>query len=903
MTSCCAGNSRGLITAVLLATLYSTAAQAAGKYVWWEAEIPAATNFPKESPYAASTFEHKRSLLSGGDWLTNAGVRTGPEAFAKYRITVPGDGEYDLWCRKFWKHGPFRWRFDAADWWVCPFDVSLADDTYIRIHLGANWVHLGKVTLTGGEHEFELRLLAGEGENLVAGFDCFVLTRIPFVPRGKLKPDEKSGHANPRMFPWEPSRDRFSRKALLDLRDLNETRAGRHGFVRRKGFDFVLGNGKPVRFWAVNASAQIAGLDHTSIDYLARRLAKVGVNMVRYHSPVFGQDPSVADPKKLDDLFYLVAALKREGIYTKLSFYFPLWFDIKPEYDVPGFEAIENKKPFALLYFDPRVQEFYKVWARALLTTKNPYTGMPLAQESAVAIVEIVNEDSLFFWTFTKKNIPKLYWQRLENLYGEWLQKRYSSPEEIRRAWLEAREPGDDPSGGWAVLYEAWHMTQGGLKGAGPGRRKRVGDQVRFLTEVQRRFYEDIIKYFREELGVRSLISPSNWVVADPALLDALERYTYTAGDVIDRHGYFGGAHRGEGAGYSVRVGHEFKNLAAVRVPEKIPLQMIQIDQYPSIISEIGWTNPNRYRAGFAFLAATYGALQGLDGIFAFALHGAFWETTMKKFGLASPAIMGNFPAYALLYRRGDVKEAEVVVRQVLDLEDLYALKGSGGFAAQALDELRARDIPPGGVAVGEVSHIDPLAYYVGRVVRAFGEEKAESMEMNLATLIDRDRKTIRSLTGEVFWEYEKGIVRVDTKRSQGAAGFLSQLAKLELSRVTIESENDYSTVMITALDRRPLESSRRILIQVMTVESPYGFRASGGQDGRINEMGGWPFGVEKIQARITLDLDPGRKPAVKALDEHGYPRDVEVLTTGGADGAPLVIQLLEDSVYHVVLR
>ena len=191
----------------------------------------------------------------------------------------------------------------------------------------------------------------------------------------------------------------------------------------------------------------------------------------------------------------------------------------------------------------------------------------------------------------------------------------------------------------------------------------------------------------------------------------------------------------------------------------------------------------------------------------------------------------------------------------------------------------------------------------MGRVVRAYEPGKGKSTQVNLGTLVDRTKQTIRSLTGELLWDYRNGIVRVDTKRSQGAAGFLTKLKTIELSGVTIESHDDYSAVMVISLDGRPLADSLKILIQVMTGERPYGFRASGGLDGRIDDLGGGPYGVKKIHATITLKLNRGRSPVVTALDPHGYPRSVKVATSGGAGGAPLVIQLQEDSVYHIVSR
>src|SRR5689334_22965230 len=53
-----------------------------------------------------------------------------------------------------------------------------------------------------------------------------------------------------------PSRPGSS-KALLDLRFLNEPVAGQSGYVRLTpdGNGFALGDGTPVRFWAVNSEA------------------------------------------------------------------------------------------------------------------------------------------------------------------------------------------------------------------------------------------------------------------------------------------------------------------------------------------------------------------------------------------------------------------------------------------------------------------------------------------------------------------------------------------------------------------------------------------------------------------------------------------------------------------------
>jgi hypothetical protein len=322
----------------------------------------------------------------------------------------------------------------------------------------------------------------------------------------------------------------------------------------------------------------------------------------------------------------------------------------------------------------------------------------------------------------------------------------------------------------------------------------------------------------------------------------------------------------------------------------------------PQLISELGWVNPNLYRADMPFLAAAYGALQGLDGLEVFALGGAAWDTAMGKFGLSSPVIMGSFPACALLYRRGDVREAGDAVFQALHPEDLFALRGSGAYAAQALDELRKKDVPGGGAIPGEVKSLDPLVFYAGRVVRSF-DPKAASRQVPLARYLDRDQSVVRSLTGELAWDWGRGIVRLNAKRCQGAAGFLAQAARIELGNVVIETENEYATVLAISLDGKPLDASARILVQAMTTERPFGFRASGGADGAIQDVGTWPFGVERIRARLTLRGGSWRGATVTPLDENGYARPEGRAVIVAEDGGSVAFTLAEDSVYHIVRR
>ena len=870
-------------------------------YVWWEGEATTETNFPTRTGFSANTFANIRNdVLSAGDWLTNGENRAAGEAepFAKYRVTVPADGTYQLYSRKFWKHGPFRWRFGADPWQTCGGDVALLDSTPIRQFLEVNWVRLGEVKLRAGDQTFELRLLAKEGQSKGAAFDAFVLMQSPFVPRGKLKPDGKSGQAAAGFWAFEPDADTFEHHDL-DLRSLNESLAGVAGHVRREGGRFVFGSGKPARFWGVQADAR--ELDNASVDLLARRLAKAGVNLVRMEASI--RDGSSADPmavslEKLDRLHYVIAALKREGIYTYLGHNF--WgtsFTSRDSYGIPGFH--EGDKGAALLNFSPRMQEIYKAWAKVQLTTVNPYTGVPLAQEPALAVYEIQNEDSYFWWSFdwNLKDPEKL--ASLEVEYGEWLAKRYGTLEKAFAAWGQ-RDSRDRPQASRAAFLNTYQLTADGVAQA-PATRKRASDQLRFLVEHQRAFYAGMAQYLHEDLGLQSLVSASNWKTADARVLDSLERYTYTATDVLCDNNYFVPPYQSKRQRfYAIDAGEVYADRPGLLEPENLPIQLFAMADRPHMVTEMMWERPNRYRAEFPFLAATYGALQGMDGWVFFAVGGPDWESSPKVWSVMSPAIFGQFPALALMYRRGDVQEADRVVLDALNMDEQCNFKGSAAIQVQALDELRKKDVPRGGVLAGQsVSAIDPLAFFVGRVERSFEAPLEQAMARELSPFIDHQAKTIRSMTGELDWDYGQGFITLKTPRSQGVAGFVAKAGRVDLGDVVIESHSDYAVIVVVALDDQPLASSQRILIQAMTDDQLYGGKTEPQAKGqKIVSLGGYPLNVRKIDAQVTFKNNT-RVQRAMVLDGNANP--TEQTATLIREGSALTLSLPTDAIYTIL--
>ncbi len=265
-------------------------------------------------------------------------------------------------------------------------------------------------------------------------------------------------------WPFQPPRDDFSPKALLDLRSLNEKFAGEHGFITRSedGNDFAFDKDLPRH---------------------ARFLAKRGINMVRFHCNITptGSDLMGIDQADRDQLWKGLAAMKQEGIYVTYSPYWAGPARIKPSMGVLDTGGGGN---WGLLFFDKKLQAAYKHWMKQVLSEKNPYTGTPLANDPALAIIQIQNEDSLLFWTTQGIKGPAR--KELRRQFGTFLTKKYGSLEKAARAWGGAAPTADQDSPdrfaqGEAALYLIWELTQ---HRGNEGQQQRSSDQMQIYAET-----------------------------------------------------------------------------------------------------------------------------------------------------------------------------------------------------------------------------------------------------------------------------------------------------------------------------------------------------------------------------------------------------------------------------------
>jgi hypothetical protein len=456
---------------------------------------------------------------------------------------------------------------------------------------------------------------------------------------------------------------------------------------------------------------------------------------------------------------------------------------------------------------------------------------------------------------------------------------KYGSLDVALRKWGGPKLKRDIPDEGRITFRPLWNMSK--------ERTARDRDAARFLTEVQRDFYAQTIQYLRQELGFKGLITASNWVTASPQYLGPLEKYSYTVGDFIDRHGYFGCNAKGDNSGWSIRDGHSYADRSAYRFDAETPGKPRQFshpamdpsyDGKPSMLSEIAWNRPNRYRSEAPIYLAAYGALQDTDAIVLFAMDGARWSTKpgyfMQPWTIASPATMGQFPAAALFYRKGLIRAGDLLVDLNLPIDDILDLRGTPLPQDAAFDELRLKDVPPLGVGETEIKPgnvLDPLVHYVGRTNVNFTKNKTPSKIQDFSRWIDRKNQQVRSSTGELILDYGKGLLKIDAPAVQGLSGTLAGAGTIRLKDLSIASKMEIGHIIAVSLDGAPLATSKKILLQVMSEEKTNGFATElAGSGKRIIRIGGDPWLVREFEGVVRLHRPDAAKLKVVALDQNG---------------------------------
>lgn len=585
----------------------------------------------------------------------------------------------------------------------------------------------------------------------------------------------------------------------VDLSFLNQDArpAGKHGFLKAKGEQLVFEDGTQAKFWGVTIAAfALFFSSDDSIKLQAKRLSSLGYNLVRIHhhdspwvSPNIFGDPNKTtsgkiDPAQIAKIDWWIKCLKDEGIYVWLDLH--VGRQLKPKDNILNFEDMTNNKNNSVdlkgfNYLNPSIENAMQKFNEAYLTHINPYTGLAYKDEPAIATILITNEND-----FTSHGafafLPNKPYPHYTQIYMERARAfadRHHLSFNISRFW-----PSNDPNSFVNRLQRKIDRTWMAWE---PGPSKI------FLNDVEHQFNVRMIKHLKG-LGVKvPIVTTSSWgengISALPALND---------GDMIDVHSYQNAA------------AHPLQNASDKQANFIDWIAAAQLVNKPLSISE--WNSdpfPSPYRHLLALDIASQASFQGWDAMMLYAYaQSPFDEQTMRASNWDSaldPSITSTSPLAALLYRRGDVKEAKTTY--VLDAGQALFNEGISPYTSALIRNA---------TTFGKLNMALPATPELPWLSKSPVIKNAIYIQDKNNALTTNNINLTKTTDQEITHNWAQGYLTINTPKTQAALGQIAD-TKISLQDVEITSKTQNVVISVQSLENNAVRQSKNLLIALVT--------------------------------------------------------------------------------------
>ncbi|MCE0496492.1 MAG: beta-galactosidase [Methylacidiphilales bacterium] len=384
-----------------------------------------------------------------------------------------------------------------------------------------------------------------------------------------------------------------------------------------------------LRLWGLNRN------DSPNLD-MVDRLWKVGFNAIRLWGPKgFWNDASIktgipsqsvmGDHSLMDQYDRFFAELKKRGFFIwvagGLGGSYPMNDNLKalmqddsfiaggddwPQWKA-GINALlaKHKRPGAicgpLLYFDDRTQKVFKANATAFLNHVNPYTGKRYAEEEAVAVWEVQNENGFVVKALQNEldNWPDFFRAELRAKWNAWLKARYQDDAGLKQAWGAL---GNDESLDHGIVHlgPTLHERNNFPKARGD-------DYVHFIVDLVVTFNRDFHEFCRAQApaGVGVNVEP---FVFDTQYVSSIP---WLAANAL--------------SGDTVSVSHYQWALTSTLSgpPSMYVAENHTVKGKAMLIYETNSGNTNPFRGEFPLRMAALAGRQDWDGVFFHFYHAA----------------------------------------------------------------------------------------------------------------------------------------------------------------------------------------------------------------------------------------------------------------------------------------
>ncbi|MFN3681658.1 MAG: beta-galactosidase [Nitrospira sp.] len=623
------------------------------------------------------------------------------------------------------------------------------------------------------------------------------------------------------MANWYPlnfeQAENFSEPSVLGMEEWLDKPAGKHGWLKIKGRDFVFEDGTPAKFWGVNQCwGNVCPPAEDAVKW-ADKWAKHGVNLVRMHkfvghgwrhSGVHDKDDTLKlneEMAKRWDRYH--ALLAERGIYVGWSPFYALKLTPADKDRVWAYDEIMrttegppwyHASTVGLVNFAPDLQDLHIGVLKNLLNRVNTVTGKRYADDPALAYIEIQNEDDIFFGYRKLPQCPT-YKKYLDRQFSKWLAAKYGSRDALAKAWGAQLKASESLEEGNVEAVLSFRELGGDSS-------PRIWDTYAFLYECQDAYYKRVVKAIRET-GYQGAIVGSCWQ-AQTFLGHLYNLRSDREVGFIDRHNY-GRTNMLSRPGWGL-----------------LSAGMQQVADRPFHLSE--WAGGGVFR-GMETVPVIGFVGMGVQG----------WDAS-SHFASDSPGIsrklgadvcdhflsLAQYPAVARSIYRGDFVESPPVAVRRVSISAMAS--GNVGFH----EEFSLL----GGANIKEFSAVIPQeALAVGPVLLEFVQGPVTTpVEDQSAKWIDKANRRLVSASGQLKWDFSgRGWFTVDTPGTQAVVGFargqvhkltnvdiqlLSPVALLYISaRQRNETIANATSLIITALGRLYPEGT---LVDDLTMET-----------------------------------------------------------------------------------
>jgi hypothetical protein len=603
-------------------------------------------------------------------------------------------------------------------------------------------------------------------------------------------------------------------------------------------------NGRRLRLWGTNFCYDVKrkGPD---LELSFDRMGDAGFNGIRLNMVEHG---IFFDPKGINT-YAIPATVKGSGspmdrldhsIYLARQRGMFFWFSLghakaflSADYDVMPDDGTRKQwlkmgaeTGYLAIYVDPRAEKVFQEFARNILEHVNPYTGKRYADEEAIGLYELTNEDC-FVEEALARGLPGLAGEKLAQLWNTWLKTRYKTEKGLQKAWgkLNSDESLDKGTVAFQPILEGVETSGAGVQKEFVSKDKknlarypyqRGEDLARFVCELYQDHTRRFVKF------VRSLGKPGKGISIVPITPTGRygrsipAYYSASCGDFISV-GFYGFALRP----WEVKKDNPYYPYVVRSNHHPLleqPVDLFRTAGKPYLFYECNDTRPNPYGVEFPARVAAYAVWQDMDGAFWAHWDSQYYLPDLKKdedyIHRRMPIPDKNYPNAGILMANDEVLLAAVKAAGTL-------FKNAGlPSAANPVQAVIGKDILFNlrNCELGGMDNVTDMESLLREKVWRYGLQIQYDPDGPSRLPSGKEPHGFIQMGPYMqwFWNGTDGHFRVDAPSAKMYTGFLKPFLDFNGLRIT-GIDRTWGTISIIAEDGRPLEKSAGILVTAVS--------------------------------------------------------------------------------------